>query len=234
MTRASPVPFVLSPVVLALSSVVLSACGPPVPTHAGEAGLGKEASAPVAAPPPELLSKYEQMVVRPCGSRCLFRRRGVSRIQLDISPHGVATATDRGSHTESFRWAGGEKEIRTEWERGWDGSWSEGDGVLTVDLAPTDFRCVHNATRAEGDHECEPRPLRLHCEMQDVPLVKRRKARRESTPAWVCTTRRYQDDSAQTPFPWVFGVEAALVSRDRGSMDAPERAYKYARPNPPP
>jgi hypothetical protein len=206
------------------------ACGPPPPADLGVAGVGATAKPEAEASTADLGAKHELSVTRRCGRRCMYRRRGVSELHLAIGPHGVASARDEGAHIESFRWAGGDKEVSTEWLRGFEGSWTEGDGVLTVDLAPTDFRCVSRTGSGHGDGQCEARPLRLRCELLEVPMTKRRRTRRaDRVPAWVCTSVHVESDPAHTPFPWVFGVDAPIVARDRGDADAPDRGYKLVR-----
>jgi len=208
---------------LSLLAIPLLACGPQSssqpasaanPSGSGLSGADRDRGKLVAENVMEMADR--------CGRRCRFKVNAESTTTLRLSPNGVAEASDEGALLERLRAATIRSVHLTEWERGWSGSWSEGNGRLQVKLEPRELACKRTSDAGDVDNPCSPLPLELRCRSITVGLShpKGRTAR-----AWSCRSKHPRRTHPLTQFPWVFGLHKSIVALDGGDSESPVRRY---------
>jgi hypothetical protein len=167
-------------------------------------------------------ARHRLKLAQRCGHRCVYRQTGGSQLSLELAPGGVATADDQGELAEHFRSVIGTTHHDTAWHRTWKGEWREGGESVQLTLEPDLTDCTRRSGDGQPEAACKPSKLTLTC----VPTtVITRAKRREAEPSWVCSPAAPQQATGQTPFPWVFGMDHALVMVDRGAAHQPRRFY---------
>ena len=147
-----------------------------------------------------------------CGGRCILRTDTSSLVTIGLSPNGVVALQDEGHCVERFRSTVMRANHRTDWQRSWTGSWTEGNGGLQITLAPSDAVCQRTGSDGSERLPCAAEPLQLGCVHARVPL---KGPPRRDVSAWVCSPRKAPSSDMATPFPWVFGIENTVSATDR-------------------
>ncbi len=213
---------------LALSATLVG-CTPP-PKHIGLEGQpqplrGEDAPAvdalSVSLEQGSLRHRHEMRGSEGCGMGCALRTRSASMVTLELGENGVVTVHDEGALVERFRSVAGHTKHLTEWRRMWKGSWTEGAGVLRMELKPESLDCKRTTGDNQVDEPCQPQRLRLVCEELTLRLdePKNRKAR-----AWQCGGAR-KPAVGMTPGPWLFGIDKELRTLDRVRDHRIQRFY---------
>jgi hypothetical protein len=174
-------------------------------------------------------ARHRRKLVQRCGHRCVYRQRGGSTLALKLAEGGQASADDQGQLVERFRSVAGATQHDTAWHRSWKGQWTEEGETVRVTLEPDLTDCTRRTGDGEAEAPCQPTKLELTCEPTKVLT---RGKQRASELSWVCAPASPQETTGLTPFPWVFGMENALVMVDRGPTHSSKRLYARPRPKP--
>jgi hypothetical protein len=222
-----------------LLPVLLVGCAAPMP----QPGLtGAVSPRDEGAPPPTdaaavTLSKGRLHVVHhvdareSCGGRCALISRASSLVTMVLGPNGAAEVTDEGSLVEDFESTAGGTAHKTDWRRRLTGSWTHGDDELKLRMEPAGLDCTRTSAAGKVETPCQERALELVCIEKRVRLSKPKNQRVRS---WVCSAQNDQGIVGATPLPWVFGIDAAIASKDKIRGPRQRRKYWQPRQNRPP